>query len=362
MLPVQTKLRCTTANPTEFTRLPAMTSENLRHHGDKDMAPGLVDFAVNVWLPSPPRWLRDRLADALERLAGYPSDEDDLAAREAVARRHGRSPDEVMVLNGSAEGFALLPNLRPRLAAIVHPSFTEPEFALRTAGVPIHRVQLDGDYVLRPDLVPDEADMVVIGNPTNPTSVTHPAALIRQLARPGRLVVVDEAFMDAVPGEPESLAGDPGVLVFRSLTKTWALAGLRAGYVLGDPATLAALAADRPQWPVGTLVLEAVTACCSPGAVAEAEASARTVIEHRDAFVTALRDAGIEVVAAPTAPFVLVRVPGGAQVRAALRAKKIAVRRGETFPGLTADHIRLAVRPPAQVSQLLSAWPREVHA
>ncbi|ALG06767.1 Rv2231c family pyridoxal phosphate-dependent protein CobC [Kibdelosporangium phytohabitans] len=356
--------------------------ENLRHHGDRDMAPGMVDFAVNVWLPAPPRWLRDRLpapprwlrdrlpapprwlrdrlAGALERLAAYPSDEDDLAAREAVARRHGRSADEVMVLNGSAEGFALLPNLRPSLAAVVHPSFTEPEVALRTAGIPVHRVMLDGDYVLRPELVPAEADMVVIGNPTNPTSVTHPAALIRQLAAPGRVVVVDEAFMDAIPGEPESLAGDPGVLVLRSLTKTWALAGLRAGYVLGSAGTLARLAVDRPQWPVGTLVLEAVTACCAPGAVAEAEAAARTVVEYREVFVAALRDAGIEVVAAPTAPFVLVRVEDGLRVRAALRAKKIAVRRGETFPGLTADHIRLAVRPPAQASQLLQAWPVEV--
>ena len=366
MLPVQTKLRCTTANPTQVPRIIAMTSENpgedLRHHGDRDMAPGLVDFAVNVWLPSPPGWLRDRLAAALARLATYPSAEDDRAAREAVARRHGRSADEVMVLNGSAEGFALLPNLRPRLAAVVHPSFTEPEVALRTAGVPVHRVMLDGDYVLRPELVPDEADMVVIGNPTNPTSVTHPAALVRQLARPGRLVVVDEAFMDAVPGEPESVAGDPDMLVFRSLTKTWALAGLRAGYVLGAPETLALLATDRPQWPVGTLVLEAVAACCAPGAVAEAAASARTVIEYRDAFLVALRDAGIEVVAEPTAPFVLVRVPNGTRVREALRAKKIAVRRGETFPGLSADHIRLAVRPPEQTAQLLNAWPMEVRA
>ncbi|MBP2320632.1 histidinol-phosphate aminotransferase [Kibdelosporangium banguiense] len=339
-----------------------MTSEDLRHHGDKDTAPGMVDFAVNVWLPAPPRWLHDRLAATLERLATYPSDADDLAAREAVASRHGRTPGEVLVLNGSAEGFALLPNLRPKLAAVVHPSFTEPEVALRNAGVPIHRVLLDGDYVLRPELVPDEADMVVIGNPTNPTSVTHPAALIRSLARPGRLVVVDEAFMDAIPGEPESLAGDSDVLVFRSLTKTWALAGLRAGYVLGSPDVLARLATDRPQWPVGTLVLEAVAACCSPGAVREAEDKAREVLEHRDAFVAALRAAGTEVVAEPTAPFVLVRVQDGARLRETLREKKIAVRRGETFPGLSADHIRLAVRPPAQTARLLSAWPVEVRA
>jgi histidinol-phosphate aminotransferase len=332
-----------------------MTSEDLKHHGDKDTAPGMLDFAVNVWLPAPPRWLRDRLTAALDRLAAYPSDEDDLVARSAVAARHGRSPDEVLILNGSAEGFALLPNLRPRLAAIVHPQFTEPEAALRAAGVPIHRVLLTGDYVLRPELVPDEADMVVIGNPTNPTSVTHSAAVIRRLARPGRLLVVDEAFMDAIPGEPESLAGDSRVLVFRSLTKTWALAGLRAGYVLGPRDVLRRLAVDRPQWPVGTLVLEAVTACCSPAAVAEARAAAEKGLTYKEEFVTALRDLGVDVVVEPTAPFVLVRVPDGIAFREALRDKKIAVRRGETFPGLTADHIRLAVRPPEETARLLEA-------
>ena len=52
----------------------------------------------------------------------------------------------------------------------------------------------------------------------------HPAAALRALRSPGRVVLVDEAFADAVPGEAESVAGEPGFLVFRSLTKTWALA------------------------------------------------------------------------------------------------------------------------------------------
>ena len=89
--------------------------------------------------------------------------------------------------------------------------------------------------------------------PPNPTSVLHPAEVLRALARPGRVLVVDEAFADAVPGERESLAADrhtPGLLVFRSLTKTWALPGLRAGYALGAPGLLSRLADRRPPWPV----------------------------------------------------------------------------------------------------------------
>ncbi|HEY2204886.1 MAG TPA: Rv2231c family pyridoxal phosphate-dependent protein CobC, partial [Pseudonocardia sp.] len=319
-----------------------------------DAEPGLVDFAVNVRGGGPPAWLRERLVAALDRLGRYPSAEEDRKAREAAAARHHRDPDEVLVLAGAAEGFALLPTLRPALAAVVHPGFTEPEVALREAGVPVHRVltaAADG-HRLRPDAVPVAADLVVLGNPTNPTSVLHPADLVRALTRPGRVLVVDEAFADALPGEPESVAADrhtEGLLVLRSLTKTWALPGLRAGYALGAPDLLARLARTRPPWPVNSLALEAVTACCAPAAVAEAEAGAADLVAHRHALVEALRTVpGVEVHEPAAAPFLLLRVPDGAGVRARLRARGVAVRRADTFPGLTADHLRVAVRPPEQ--------------
>jgi histidinol-phosphate aminotransferase len=340
----------------------------LRHHGDVDAAPGLLDFAVNVRGDRPPRWLRDRLAAALDRLGTYPSVADDLAARTAVADRHCRAPDHVLILNGSAEGFALLPRLRPKLAALVHPSFTEPEVALRTAGVPVHRVGLSPDdgFALRPELVPDAADLVVIGNPTNPTSTLHPAAAITALARPGRVLLVDEAFMDAVPGEPETLVGDadtPGLLVLRSLTKTWALPGLRAGYALGAPDLLAALGADRPQWPVGTLALEAVAACSEPPAVAESEVVALESAAHRAWLVSALAAIpGVRVLGNPVAPFLLLHVIDGERVREGLRERGIAVRRADTFPGLGPDHLRIAVRPPEHCAPLLAALDAEIAA
>ncbi|GAA0533238.1 aminotransferase [Saccharopolyspora subtropica] len=334
--------------------------ELLRHHGDVDAGPGLLDFAVNVRLDRPPTWLRDRLAAALDRLGRYPSAADDLAARTAAAARHGRDADEVLLLAGAAEGFALLPSLRPRLAALVHPSFTEPELALRTAGVEVARVQLnprDG-YRLDAAAVPEQADLVVLGNPTNPTSVLHPAAEIRKLLRPGRVVVVDEAFADTVPGEPESLAGfgEPGLLVLRSLTKMWGLPGLRAGYALGDPGLLAELARNRPHWPVNTLVLEAVAACCEPAALAESEQAAAQLQEHRAALAGALAGIpGVRVNSPARAPFLLLEVPDGERVRAGLRERGVAVRRGDTFPGLGADHLRVAVRDPETNALLVKA-------
>ncbi|WP_197522998.1 Rv2231c family pyridoxal phosphate-dependent protein CobC [Actinokineospora pegani] len=334
--------------------------DRLRHHGDVDAEPGLRDFAVNVRGDGPPDWLRGVLVEALDRLGRYPCAADDLRARAAVADRHGRRPDEVVVLNGSAEGFALLPGLRPRRAALVHPSFTEPEVALRAAGVPVEHVLLDpaDGYALRPGLVPDDADMVVVGNPTNPTSALHRRDAVLGLARPGRVLVVDEAFMDAVPGEPETLTGlrAPGLLVLRSLTKTWALPGLRAGYALGDPGLLAALAHSRPQWPVGALALAAVEACCGPAAVAEAQRAADVAAVHRADLADRLAEIpGVRVTGPAAAPFLLLRVPDGTALRAALRGAGIAVRRGDTFPGLGPDHVRVAVRAPRECDPLVEA-------
>lgn len=322
---------------------------DLSHHGDDELAPGLVDLAVNVRAGGPPAWLRRVLHESLDASAAYP---DAGPARAAVAAAHGRPEDEVLLTAGAAETFVLVARaLAPRRAVVVHPSFTEPEAALRAAGAPVERLLLragDG-YRLRPADVPADADLVVLGNPTNPTSVLHPADDVAALARPGRVLLVDEAFADTVPGEPASLAGRrdlPGLLVVRSLTKTWGLAGLRVGYALGPAALVARLAAAQPHWPVSTPALAAVVACSSMAARAEAAAAAEQLGEHRAALLAALPP-GVEVAGDPRSSFVLLRVPGGERVRAALRARGWAVRRGDTFPGLTTDHLRVAVREPS---------------
>jgi histidinol-phosphate aminotransferase len=158
--------------------------------------------------------------------------------------------------------------------------------------------------------------------------------------------VVDEAFADSVPGEAESLAGDalPDVLVLRSLTKTWALAGLRVGYALGSPEVLARLTARRAHWPVGTLQLAAIGACCAAEAVAEAAAGAVRLAGLRAQMVAGLGCAGADVVDG-RAPFVLFRRPDAEHIRNRLHDKGIAVRRCDTFVGLGEQYLRATVRP-----------------
>src|SRR5699024_7675941 len=151
--------------------------------------------------------LATALADELDHVAGYP---DPSRARGALAARHGLARDQVLPTSGGAEAFTLAARaLAPRDAVVVHPQFTEPEVALRAAGHDVRRVLLRGedDFALTGSTVEEigTADLVVVGNPTNPTGVLHPAAALRSLARPGRVLLVDEAFMDAVPAEAESL-------------------------------------------------------------------------------------------------------------------------------------------------------------
>ncbi len=329
----------------------------LAHHGDRDLVTGLVDLAVNVRAGAPPRWLRERIAAA--DLSSYPVQDEALAA---VGARHQHPVDEVLLTAGAAEAFVLVARaFAPSRAVVVHPQFTEPELALRQAGHRVDRVILEPPFVLDPDRIPADADLVVIGNPTNPTSVSHPAALLAELARPGRLLVVDEAFADCRPGEPQSLARRrdlPGLVVIRSLTKTWGLAGLRAGYLVAEPAIVARLARAQPQWPVSAPALAACLHCCSVPAVAEATAAAVRLEQERSVLTELLGGVDVEVVPRASASFVLIR-SGRADLREALHSVGFAVRRGETFPGLDRFWIRVAVREP-RTSQAFVAALREV--
>lgn len=340
---------------------------DLRHHGDAEVRgadAALTDLAVNVRAGTPPDWLKARIAASLDGLAAYP---DGQVAREAVAARHGLPAGRVLLTAGAAEAFVLLARALPaRRPVVVHPQFTEPEAALRDAGHTVERVVLDerDGFLLTPGAVPEDADLVVIGNPTNPTSVLHPADALAELARPGRTLVVDEAFMDAVPGERESLAGHtdvPGLVVLRSLTKTWGLAGLRIGYVLAEPDTVTALERVQPLWPVSSPALVAAEACCTPSALAEAARAADRMAADRAHLAGRLAELAEVRVCGPAAgPFLLIHLPGAAAIRARLRELGFAVRRGDTFPGLGPDWLRLAVRDPATTDRFVIALAKAI--
>jgi histidinol-phosphate aminotransferase len=316
----------------------------LRRHGDREVRPGDVDHAVNVLAGGPPPWLIAALAEA--DVTRYP---DPTAATAAIAALHGRSPDEVVITNGASEALWLLaPALAPTAAALVQPGFTETEASLRTYGVPTHRC-------FSYQLVPGAADLVVVTNPTSPDGFLRDRDSLLALRAPGRTLVVDEAFMSMVPGEPESLARErfSDVIVVRSLTKLLSVPGLRVGYALAPPQLAQRLAAVRPPWSANALALAVLSAAAAhPG---ELTALAHRAAADRADLVARLSPiAGVRIHPSHT-NFVLIEVPDGPKLLTALRARSFAVRPAANFPGFGPHHIRLTARDPLANARLAAA-------
>lgn len=328
----------------------------LAEHGDTQAPPGHLDLAVNVHPEPPPGW-PDLLEDV--DVTAYP---DPSRARDLLAARHGVEPDEVLLVNGAAEAFWALAHATTvglRISC-VHPSFTAPEAAFRSAGHRVHRIQRHADdgFRLQAGMVPRDADVVVLGRPDNPTGTTTDLATLTAVAREDRVLVVDEAFAEHT-GDGLGLAAVrrqvPGLVQVRSLTKVWGIAGLRLGYVVADPALLGHLATTLQPWPVNAVALALVQALFHPAntAATEAERMRRTGLVHaaREVLVPALRTRGLAVWAGE-GNFVLVRsdLP---DLRMRLLARGVAVRRGDTFPGLDEHWVRIALHPDPMASTRL---------
>lgn len=331
-----------------------------RIHGDEDARGARIDFAVNVIDDRPPAFILDALAARLGDLAAYPDAHEQAEVEALIASHHGVASSSVMLVAGAAEGFALLPSLGLSTPTVIHPGFSEPEVIFDERGLDVRRQVLVPPFSrLRP--LDHDSDAVVIGNPTNPTGVVWDPRRLREWAGE-RCLVIDEAFLDVAGDEPaltampQVVAGDERLVVLRSLTKTWSIAGLRVGYVVAAPGVIATLRKGRSHWPMGTLQLQAARAVFTsglallPGIVAEVGA-------RRERMRELLVAAGFEEASASRAPYLLVRprFADAEAIRRGLLERGIAVRRCDTFPGLGTDYWRLAVRSEAEVAELLRA-------
>ncbi|HVC33523.1 MAG TPA: histidinol-phosphate transaminase [Chloroflexota bacterium] len=321
----------------------------------------VIDFSVNThpFGPSP---------TAVEAARGavwtaYPDDGACILRRELAA--HNRvTKAEVVVGNGSVELIWLiaLAFLEPGDAVVVvGPTFGEYARATRIAGGIVHEyhANLADSFAIDLTAVTDlvrcvDARLVFLCNPNNPTGSLVPLVALRTLAEqlPETLVVVDEAYRQFLDEPPPStsLLACGNVMLLRSLTKDYALTGLRLGYVLAPAQLTNAVDRVRPHWNVNAIACAVGLAAMRDDAHLE---RGRAEVRRARAYLTAaLTDLGLRVLPA-TANFILVDVGEARQVRAALLRHGICVRDCSSF-GLPTS-IRIGLRPLAACERLVAA-------
>ncbi|MGE3856931.1 MAG: aminotransferase class I/II-fold pyridoxal phosphate-dependent enzyme, partial [Dehalococcoidia bacterium] len=235
--------------------------------GDHERAslPGgaaIVDLSANLHPDGPPPAViaAIREAAAPAALGRYPS-VDAAPLREAIAAHHGVAPESVVVTPGASAAIALA--LGALLApgdrcAVFEPTFGEYARAAEAAGATVVSATAGEP---RFDLAePPPADFAVLCNPNNPTGRVVPRRTVETLLRRVRALVIDAAYEALGAGAWDATAlvraGAP-VVVVHSLTKLFAMPGVRLGYLVAPPALAAAVRAQQPPWPVGALEIAA---------------------------------------------------------------------------------------------------------
>jgi len=326
----------------------------------------LLDFSASINPLGPPTGVRGAVTSAFDRLVHYP---DSTAAelRDALARRHGLLPGTVCVANGSTELIYLVPRLaRGGRGLIVAPPFSEYAKSLSRAGLEVDYLDLspsDG-FALSLDTLDrrlaDGYDLLFLANPGNPTGALIPRKDIVEIVRlcrsRGTLLVLDEAFIDFCEEESATalVAQGDGAVVLRSMTKFYAIPGLRLGYAVGSETVIARLAALREPWSVNTLAQAAGLACLADS---DYPARTRSLVEAERARLAA----GIGVLPGLTvypsaANYLLVRIDAGPTARelaARLLAERVLVRDCSSFRGLSDRFFRVAVRGAGENGRLL---------
>lgn len=336
------------------------------------VTPGeLLDFSANINPLGLSSRVEGAIRTALPSVVHYP-DPVCSTLREALADYHGLSPEQVLAANGSTELIYLLARaLAPRRALILHPAFSEYEAALELVGAHLTHALLEEARGFLPDMsgiVPRllGQDLVILANPNNPAGSLIPEpdllVLLEAADRSGAVTVVDEAFIDFVEegSLKRTLADFPRLLLLRSLTKCFALPGLRVGYALAAPELLARLLRFREPWSVNILAQAAAVAAL--GDREYQERSRLLVPRWREEFRQALEQFDALRVFPGVANYLLVRlldpVVAAPILKERLLRERIAIRDCSSFRGLGQAFARLAVRPPSEQARLLDALKR----
>jgi adenosylcobyric acid synthase len=326
----------------------------------------ILDFSANINPLGPPEGFRSLISARTGDLVHYP-DPDCTDLVRAFAVRYGAAENEILMGNGSMELLYLLPQLLGKGRALIPvPAYVDYERAAELAGLAVERLPLREEEGFAPDLTAIAAalrgdEIVFLGRPNNPTGHLIPAGDLRDLAscHPQTVFISDEAFADFAP-EAETLiaSGRPAnIIVLKSLTKFYAMPGLRLGAVVAVPELIRRLRDRTPPWSVNTLAQAAGAAGLRD--TAYAEETLRFVRDRREGLFAALQALPGLTVYPGAANFLLIRSDrrnlDAAEIAQRLLADGIAVRVCKNFAGLDRRFFRVAVRTETENDRLLGA-------
>ncbi|NKE04025.1 MULTISPECIES: threonine-phosphate decarboxylase CobD [Mesobacillus] len=230
-----------------------------------------LDFSANINPLGPPPLLKENWGQLLESVIEYP-DPHGTNLKRLVAKREGLHESQVLLGNGGAEIISLIGRLLAgKQSVIVQPAFSEYEEACKANGCQVEYHQLPANWAWTGEDLSDklqQADALFLCNPNNPTGSYYQKSIILHLLEECRrnqcLLIVDEAFYDFLT-EYESITPYineyPNLLIIRSMTKMFAIPGLRLGYLLADPAVIRKIAPFQPHWSTNAIALKAGEWC-----------------------------------------------------------------------------------------------------
>ncbi len=220
----------------------------------------IIDFSANLNPLGFPEWLRPLLASKVSDLVNYP-DNEYAELVNIFADKHGVSADQVVVGNGATELIFAAPKAGAyKRAVIAEPAYVDYRYAARMAGLEVATFPLEENDGFALDIgslgsILAGGELVMLGSPNNPTGKTFVSGDLRSLAKqkPETTFLIDESFAGFVEGF-DSLTGDmpDNVVVVMSMTKLYAVPGLRLGFVVANKDIAGAMRISLPPWSVNT--------------------------------------------------------------------------------------------------------------
>lgn len=322
----------------------------------------IIDFSASINPLGISEKAKAAVTRNLEGLVHYPDpDADDF--RRTVSRLHGIDSGTILPGNGSTELIYLLPRaLQPESVLVTSPTFSEYERACSVGHelrVKRYELRREHSFKVSADAFIDamqDCDMAFLCNPNNPTGHSLQKNDVLKIADAAReiecVLIVDEAFIDFVPENSviEHVKDYPNVIVLRSLTKFYALTGLRIGYGVSSKELLERIRECKEPWTVNNLAQTAAIAALNDKDYIE---KTRDVIAKEKEYLEHVFEELGVIFFPSTVNFYLLKIDCAGDIVSKLRGKGILVRSCSNFRGLDDSYIRVAVRSHEQNEILL---------